>query len=211
MRLRTRVFVLVWLLVVCAMAAMAVVLGRWSIIEIQRVTIEARVQVPPGARLDSLALDTSQVMKRIERRMARGPVDESVMRPSAPDNFARRILLAVVIGSLVAALATAALTRQIVGRVTDLAAAVRAVRGGQLAQRVSVRGNDELADLARSFNAMSEGLAESELRRRQLLSDVSHELRTPLTNVIGALEAIQDGLRSPGERDFQTSVRFGSE
>jgi two-component system sensor histidine kinase BaeS len=201
-KLRTRVFVLVWLLVVCAMASMAVLLGRWSIIEIQRVTIEARVQVPPGARLDSLAFDTSQVTKRIERRMARGDVNESVMRPTPPDSFTRRILLAVVIGSLVAALATALLTRQIVGRITGLAAAVRAMRGGQLAQAVPVQGNDELADLARSFNAMSSGLAESEQRRRQLLSDVSHELRTPLTNVIGALEAIQDGLREPGEREL---------
>ena len=78
----------------------------------------------------------------------------------------------------------------------------RAIRNGTLDQRVSVRGRDELADLARSFNAMSSDLAGSEQRRRQLLSDVSHELRTPLTNVIGAIEAIQDGLRPAGAAEL---------
>lgn len=198
MTLRTRIFLSVWLLTVAAMVAMALLLGRWTILEIQRVSVQSSVRAVPGG--DSL-VDTSRMTTTIERRLARGDVDEGVMRPVRAQQFTRRMLYALVIGSVVAAIATALLTSQILGRVRDLAAAVRAMRGGNLAQRVEVRGRDELADLATSFNAMSQELAESEGRRKQLLSDVSHELRTPLTNVIGSIEAIQDGLRaaSPDE------------
>ncbi len=202
MSLRTRFFVLVWLLVFAAMVAMAALLGRWSVVEIQRVSVETQLRMPaPG---DSIAapMDSTRTRRTIERRIARGDVNEGVMRAAPTVSFVRRIVIAILIGSVIAAIATALLARPIVGRVTALAEAVRATRNGALDRRVDVVGDDELADLARSFNAMSADLAASETRRRQLLSDVSHELRTPLTNVIGSIEAIQDGLRSAGPAEL---------
>jgi two-component system sensor histidine kinase BaeS len=56
---------------------------------------------------------------------------------------------------------------------------------GDLSQRVTVRGPDEIGALAHAFNAMAEGLSLSEPQRRQMVSDVAHELRTPLTNIPG--------------------------
>ena len=59
-----------------------------------------------------------------------------------------------------------------------------------LARRVDAVGDDELAGLARSFNAMLEALAESRRAQRQLIADASHELRTPLATVQANVELL---------------------
>jgi len=68
---------------------------------------------------------------------------------------------------------------------------------GQLDQRMAVRGSDELAALATSFNQMAASLQDKlrELEdlsqvQRQFVSDVSHELRTPLTTIMFAADVL---------------------
>ena len=92
------------------------------------------------------------------------------------------VLLLVGIVSLV--------TRWVVVPIRDAAAAARRLSDGQLDERMPVRGTDDLAALARSFNDMGASLQEKlreleELSKvqRQFVSDVSHELRTPLTTI----------------------------
>ncbi|WP_309065094.1 MtrAB system histidine kinase MtrB [Microbacterium sp.] len=70
---------------------------------------------------------------------------------------------------------------------------------GDLEVRLPVRGEDELATLGRSFNAMADSieaqikeLAELSLVQQRFVSDVSHELRTPLTTIRLAAEMIND-------------------
>jgi two-component system sensor histidine kinase MtrB len=70
---------------------------------------------------------------------------------------------------------------------------------GDLDQRLAVRGDDDLARLATSFNNMAESLKSQITRlehlstlQQQFVSDVSHELRTPLTTVRMASEMIYD-------------------
>src|SRR5207253_1100173 len=64
---------------------------------------------------------------------------------------------------------------------------------GDLAHRVPVEGDDEVADLARQFNDMAGALAEARRREHEFLANVSHELRTPLTAIRGYVEALGDG------------------
>jgi two-component system sensor histidine kinase BaeS len=52
---------------------------------------------------------------------------------------------------------------------------------------------------------MAESLEQTEIAKRQLISDLAHELRTPLTNVIGLLEAMRDGLRTPDVSTLQST------
>ena len=73
-----------------------------------------------------------------------------------------------------------------------LAEAARAIGERDLSQRVSVRGSQEIQDVARAFNEMAAQLEESEKLRQNLLSDVAHELRTPLSVIQGNLQAILD-------------------
>ncbi len=58
---------------------------------------------------------------------------------------------------------------------------------------IEVEGNDEIARLARAFNAMLAALSASRDRQRQLVADAGHELRTPAD-----LPAHQPGAAEPG-------------
>ena len=81
-------------------------------------------------------------------------------------------------------------TRWVVVPVRQASAGARRLSAGELDQRMEVRGSDELATLATSFNEMAASLQDklAELEdlsqvQRQFVSDVSHELRTPLTTI----------------------------
>jgi len=81
-------------------------------------------------------------------------------------------------------------TRWVVVPVRMAAQGARRLSAGELNLRMDVRGSDELAALATSFNEMAASLQEklAELEdlsqvQRQFVSDVSHELRTPLTTI----------------------------
>ncbi|WLP89779.1 MtrAB system histidine kinase MtrB [Gordonia sp. NB41Y] len=71
---------------------------------------------------------------------------------------------------------------------------------GRLNERMPVRGEDDMARLAMSFNDMAESLSKQITHleefgglQRQFTSDVSHELRTPLTTVRMASDVLYDG------------------
>lgn len=89
------------------------------------------------------------------------------------------------------------LSRRILASISSLTAAARALGGGDLSSRAAVKGNDEIAELGRTFNSMADALEASERQRRNMVSDVAHELRTPLSNIQGHIEAMQDGLLQP--------------
>lgn len=62
-----------------------------------------------------------------------------------------------------------------------------------LSRRVAVEGEDEIAQLAVSFNRMAEGLEAEDRSRRHLLADVAHELRHPLAVMQVRLDLMLDG------------------
>lgn len=79
--------------------------------------------------------------------------------------------------------------------------AAQALTRGDLAARTPVRGRDELADLAQTFNQMATQLEaaaarqqEIELLRRDLIAWVSHDLHTPLASIRLIVEALADGV-----------------
>ncbi len=71
-----------------------------------------------------------------------------------------------------------------------------------LSQRMEVVGDDELARLARSFNANLDALERSVESQRQLVADASHELRTPIASLRANVQLLLDADRlPPGERE----------
>jgi two-component system, OmpR family, sensor histidine kinase MtrB len=110
----------------------------------------------------------------------------------------QRILVGVGL-ALVALLAAIAslVTRWVVLPVRHAAQAAQRVSDGHLGERMQVRGVDDLAALATSFNGMA-GSLQGKLReleelsnvQRQFVSDVSHELRTPLATIKMAAEIL---------------------
>jgi two-component system, OmpR family, sensor histidine kinase MprB len=93
------------------------------------------------------------------------------------------VVLAAVLGGIVGGSAMRPVRRLMRG--TRYVAATQ-----DLSRRIDAVGDDELAGLARSFNAMLEALAESRRAQRQLVADASHELRTPLTTVQANVELL---------------------
>ena len=106
-----------------------------------------------------------------------------------------QILLIAAGAALLTAVAVSTfVTRRLVGPIQRMQAASQRIATGEYEERVEVPGEDELGDLARSFNRMAQTLAETEERRRQLVGDVAHELRTPLANIKGVMEGLTDGV-----------------
>jgi len=116
----------------------------------------------------------------------------------------RALLLVAVVAGLSAVVLSLVLSRRILGPVEALTAAARRMERGDLDQRVEVHSGDEIGELARAFNAMTEGLSRLETLRRNMVTDVAHELRTPLSNVRGYLEAFKDGVMQPDPETIES-------
>jgi two-component system sensor histidine kinase MtrB len=109
----------------------------------------------------------------------------------------------MVTGGIVLLLMLAAIAlivaRQIVLPVRSASRIAERFAEGHLTERMPVRGEDDMARLAVSFNDMAESLSRQITQleefgnlQRRFTSDVSHELRTPLTTVRMAADLIHD-------------------
>ncbi len=86
-------------------------------------------------------------------------------------------------------------------RLSKLSEATRSLAGRDFTIRLKISGNDEIAQLAETFNIMARNLQEVEEQkqqlertRRDLTAWVSHDLRTPLTSIRVMIEAMLDGV-----------------
>lgn len=68
------------------------------------------------------------------------------------------------------------------------------IAAGDFSVRVSADSADEVGDLGKAFNRMSESLQREEQLRKRLSENIAHELRTPLAIMKARLEAMADGL-----------------
>jgi two-component system sensor histidine kinase MtrB len=103
--------------------------------------------------------------------------------------------IALVLTMLVAV----GVARSVLGPVRELRTAAGRLGAGELSTRVPVRGSDELAEVAATFNNTAQSLEEhvAELRRmeadaRRFVADVSHELRTPLAAMIAVVDVLDE-------------------
>ncbi|MDG9716189.1 ATP-binding protein [Streptomyces sp. DH24] len=110
-----------------------------------------------------------------------------------------RILLAI---SGVALLLTTGIGWVVAGRILRPVRLVRTAAAQlteqDLTRRIPVRGRDDVAALAETFNAMLDRLERAFAAQRQFVDDAGHELRTPITIVRGHLELMGD---DPAERE----------
>jgi two-component system OmpR family sensor kinase len=113
--------------------------------------------------------------------------------------FLVSLVLAGLGGAALATLLAWLLARRLTRPIGELARATERVAAGEPDVEVPVAGEDELAGLGRSFNAMSAELARARESQRRFLESVSHELKTPLTSIRGYAEALHEGAVSPEE------------
>jgi two-component system sensor histidine kinase MprB len=116
-----------------------------------------------------------------------------------------------VVGATSAGLGIARAGLRPVDRLTD--AVEHIARTEDLAVRIPVEGEDEIARLSASFNSMTAQLASSRERQQQLIADAGHELRTPLTSLRTNIELLarseETGRPLPPEdrRELLSSVK----
>jgi signal transduction histidine kinase len=122
----------------------------------------------------------------------RNPIEEQYL---ARTN--RTVLIAAIAAAIMALGLGVVLARTLTRPLRELTTATLAMAKGDLVQTVPVRSQDELGQLARSFNRMSTDLARANQLRRQMTADIAHDLRTPLTVISGYLEALRDGDLKP--------------
>jgi two-component system, OmpR family, sensor histidine kinase RstB len=102
-----------------------------------------------------------------------------------------RLIVFLGIIALIVGLAAYPVVRGLTRRLERLQTGVETLGAGNLGARVTVKGRDEVARLAESFNAAAARIEELVGAHRLLLANASHELRTPLSRIRVALELFQ--------------------
>ncbi len=102
--------------------------------------------------------------------------------------------LGLAVIGLIIALLIIPVSRFITGRVKQLRQSALRIAEGDLSHRAAVKGNDEIGELARTFNHMAEKLERMVTSGRELTANVSHQLRTPLTRIRIAEELLREKL-----------------
>jgi signal transduction histidine kinase len=102
----------------------------------------------------------------------------------------------IAVGIVVLALGTLAAffaAGRVLAPLRELREAARAVSGTNLRRRISVEGNDDIAELGRTFNRMLDRLELAFSSQRGFIRDISHELRTPVAVIRGHIELMEEG------------------
>lgn len=95
-------------------------------------------------------------------------------------------------------------------RMRKIQESVRRMQDGNYDAKIELRGQDEVAQLGRSFNELSDRLNQSEEVRKQFVSNASHELKTPLASIKLLSDSIlQNEMPPETVREFVTDI--GSE
>jgi len=108
-----------------------------------------------------------------------------------------RLLIALAIGFVVAAVVAVLASRALSRPLVRLAGAARRLAAGERGVRLDPSAIDEVADVESALGTLDAALGRSEGRQREFLLSISHELRTPLTAIRGYAEALRDGVVPP--------------
>jgi two-component system, OmpR family, sensor kinase len=102
------------------------------------------------------------------------------------------LILATVIAFLAAG--------RVLAPLRGLRDAARSITATDLSQRIDAQGDDEIAELGRTFNEMLDRLDHAFTSQREFIRDAGHELRTPITVIRGHLELLAAGEEDPSAR-----------
>lgn len=75
----------------------------------------------------------------------------------------------------------------------EMSRVTRQYAKGDFSERLAIKGDNEMEELADSLNTMAESLSVLEDSRKSFVANVSHELKTPMTSIAGFIDGILDG------------------
>ena len=103
----------------------------------------------------------------------------------------------------------------ITGSLTRLAETARAIASGDLSERVNIKSDDEIGQLADDFNRMADQVSENinkleqaMERQEQFMASFAHEMRTPMTSIIGYADLMRSQELPPDMRQQAAKYIF---
>lgn len=149
------------------------------------------IAMPVAVRTGNTSSLPSGLVLFAVMRMTDEQADVDALLTAARDGALPGLAIALIPALLAA--------RSVLRPVRELRGAARSMGSGRLDTRIEVRGRDELADLARTFNESAgelersvDELQQAEARARRFAADVSHELRTPLAGMLAVTEVLDE-------------------
>ena len=112
--------------------------------------------------------------------------------------FAGLLLMTAFVVLMISFMASSITTMRQIKPIREMAQATRQYAEGDFDIRMNDYGReDEIGELAASFNNMAESLQQTERQRREFIANISHELKTPMTTIAGYTDGILDGTIPP--------------
>lgn len=165
-----------------------------------RVLRADQVFVEIGGRFPTEAAGWLKTKRTLEHGFVLEAALETRTQNEALQAFWRTELLALPLSLLLALVTAYLLFGYLMRPVRQLTEAARAIAQQRFPKPVPVPpGQDELSDLAESFNRMTQAVEGFLERERNFARYTSHELRTPLATLRAQIEALEQGLLSPEE------------
>jgi signal transduction histidine kinase len=122
------------------------------------------------------------------------------------DTMANAIVVSSLWVMLAALIAVYFVTEMVTGPLRQMSRAAKKMAVGKFDVRIPVRGKDEVAELADSFNQMADSLENLENMRNTFMANVSHDLRTPMTTISGFIDNILVGAIPPEEQPYYLGI-----
>ncbi len=134
----------------------------------------------------------------------------AVLNTAAPNTGLAKLARVCIISAIIpVALMFAALyviTYRLTKPLKLMSEASKAMAKGDFSRRIPVTSDDEIGELAVSFNQMTNSLARLEGMRKSFVADVSHELKTPMTTIGGFIDGIIDGTIDESKEKYYLSI-----
>ena len=125
-------------------------------------------------------------------------------------NLMRRIahiyVLSAIVPLVLMFVAISIMTYRLTKPLRLMSDAAKAMARGDFSRRIPVTSDDEIGQLAVSFNQMTNSLARLEEVRKSFIANVSHELKTPMTTIGGFIDGIIDGTITPDKQQYYLEI-----
>ena len=130
----------------------------------------------------------------------------SMMLTQLLEVIVKAVVVAILWVLLAALIAVYFISDKVISPLKDISHAAKRFASGKFDTRVTVRGSDEVAELAVAFNNMAESLDNYDTMRNTFMSNVSHDLRSPMTSISGFIDGILDGVIPPDKHAYYLQI-----
>lgn len=114
-----------------------------------------------------------------------------------------------VVMAIISLLAMLYVARKLIKPISSLTEATKIVGEEKYSVSLPINRQDEIGELAKSFQQMTEKLSHSNRMRKQFINDVSHDFQTPLQNIKGYVSLLKDEHISQEEQQTYTEIIEG--